>query len=75
MVLRLTTPSPPRQTIIGAVMSDDVNYVSDYFYTERPGPIGSARASRGCGGGALNAEPGCDYQRMRDDCGADSQRH
>lgn len=24
-------------------MSDDVNYVSDYFYTEKHGQIGSAR--------------------------------
>lgn len=33
--------SPRRQSVIGAVMSDDVNYVSDYFYTEKQGQIGS----------------------------------
>ena len=32
---------PKRQSVIGAVMSDDVNYVSDYFYTKKQGQIGS----------------------------------
>lgn len=45
VVFRLTTFCPPQQTVIGAVMSDDVNYVSKYFYTEKHGQIGSGRGS------------------------------
>lgn len=43
-MFRLQTLCPPQQTVIGALMSDDVNYVSDYFYTEKHGQIGSAWA-------------------------------
>lgn len=42
-VANLHPSSPTRQPVIGAVMSDDVNYVSDYFYTEKQGQIGSLR--------------------------------
>lgn len=63
-------------------MSDDVNYVSDYFYREKQGQIGSARragsADRSVASSECRAQTGeleRDYQRMRDDCSGDSRRH
>lgn len=62
-------------------MSDDVNYVSDYFYREKQGQIGSApagAADRSVASSECRAQTGeleRDYQRMRDDCSGDSRRH
>lgn len=43
-----STPTTPAQDsqLLGAVMSDDVNYASDYFYTEKQGQIGSLAGLR-----------------------------
>lgn len=43
-----TPPTPPPQDsqLSGAIMSDDVNYASDYFYTKKQGQIGSLAGLR-----------------------------